>query len=112
MTEESDWALFYTKSEARETKAIVEVIIIECDIVKSTKKPRGVGYTIVPLFYEDLPLSVEIFKGSPRDVIKSVNDPGYQPPHSGSILYYEFKPLDKQLFEPLMPLIPDNILLG
>ena len=103
--------MFYTRVAALETKAIVEALIIECNIVKNTRKPRGLGYGVVPLFFEDLPLSVELLKGSPRDVIKSVADPAYQPPTSGPILYFEMKPTPHPLTD-LMPLLPDLTLLG
>jgi hypothetical protein len=77
VSDESDWMIFYTKSEAIETKAVVEVIIIEAEMQSNVRKQKGVGYAVVPLFYDDLPLTAEIFKGSPRDVIKNASDPGF-----------------------------------
>jgi len=44
--------MFYTQAKARDTKAVVEVILIEHDVLKSTHKARGLGYGVVPLFYE------------------------------------------------------------
>jgi len=76
-TEESDWVLFYTMSESIETKAIIEAIIIEVDTKKNNRRLHSVGYGVAPLFYAELPISVEIFKGSPREVIKNANDPGF-----------------------------------
>ncbi len=86
-SKEGDWIVFYTKSEAMETKAIVEVIVIEIDTKKKTRKPISVGYSTLPLFVDDLPISVEIFKGSPRDVMRNED----QKVSSGSILYFDFK---------------------
>ena len=63
--------MFYTRSEALETKAVIEVIIIEVDINKKTRKPISVGFSVLPLFQENLPISVEIFKGTPRDVMRA-----------------------------------------
>ena len=76
-TDESDWVLFYTMSEAVETKAIIEVIVIESDLKKGIKKPYGIGYCIAPLFYEEHPVSLDVYKGSPREVLKNAADPGY-----------------------------------
>jgi len=90
-TEDGDWVMFYTMAESIETKAIIEVVIIEYDLKKSTKKPYGVGYAIAPLFYEELPVSLEVNKGSPREVLRHASDPGYQPQVTGSILYYDVK---------------------
>jgi hypothetical protein len=51
--EETDWTIFYTQAKSIKTKAIVEVIMIEEDILAGTHKQRGVGYAEVPLFYDD-----------------------------------------------------------
>jgi hypothetical protein len=51
-TEESDWVMFYTMSEAIQTKAVIEIIVIESDFKKGVKKPHGIGYTVAPLFYD------------------------------------------------------------
>lgn len=104
--------MFYTMSESVETKAVIEVIIIEVDTKKRTKKPHGVGYAVAPLFYDELPVTIEIYKGSPREVIKNAGDPGYQPPMTGSIIYYDVKQQPPKKFDPLMNLIPDNIVIG
>lgn len=88
----------------------MEVIVIEQEVGgTNSRKPRGVGYAVVPLFYDELPLTSEILRGNPRDVLK--NDHTFQPEHTGSILYFEFKNQDKK-FNELMPLLPDNILIG
>ena len=49
---EGEWVLFYTQSEAIETKAVVEVVLFETDKAKGTSKTYGVGYGVVPLFYD------------------------------------------------------------
>ena len=74
-----------------ETKAVIEIVIIEHDKKKNTKRPHGVGHAVLPLFYEELPISVEVCKGSPREVIKYAKDVGYQVPVTGSIVYYDCK---------------------
>lgn len=88
-TDENDWILFYTQSEAIETKAIVEIIIVEKDILKGTTRTRGIGYSTVPLFYNDMPTEVEVFEGSPRDVLKYLGQPGAEPPKTDSILHFQ-----------------------
>jgi|LauGreDrversion4_2_1035121.scaffolds.fasta_scaffold344907_2 hypothetical protein len=60
-----------------ETKAIVEILIVETDGITAAQKSRGLGYSVVPLFYESLPAKVEVWQGSPRDVLKHMNDPGF-----------------------------------
>lgn len=91
-----------------ETKAVIEVLIIEVDVHKKIRKPLSVGFSVLPLFGENLPISVEIFKGSPRDVMRKEE----QRVPSGSILYFDFKVQPAKKFDALMNLIPDNILVG
>lgn len=55
VSDDQDWVLFYTSTEAVETKAVVEAILVEEDSNKK-RKLHGLGYSIVPLFHEDLPL--------------------------------------------------------
>ncbi len=38
------------------------------------------GYSIAPLFYEELPVSLEVYKGTPREVLKNSFDDAYQAP--------------------------------
>jgi hypothetical protein len=60
----------YTTCENRETKAIVELILTQIDNIGKTKH-YGLGFTVVPLFVENIPTSVDIFKGTPRDLLRS-----------------------------------------
>jgi hypothetical protein len=53
--EETEWTMFYTQAKAMKTKAIVEVIMIEHEILKGSKKAKGLGYAEVPLFYDEMP---------------------------------------------------------
>jgi hypothetical protein len=78
-TEEGDWVVFYTRSEALDTKAVIEVIVIEHDIQKNIRRAIGVGHAVMPLFYDELPITAEICKGSPREVMKNAGDPTIQP---------------------------------
>lgn len=64
------------------------------------------------MFYEELPISVEICKGSPREVIKNAKDASYQSPVTGSIMYFDVKKQTPKKFDNLMALIPDNIFVG
>jgi hypothetical protein len=84
-----EWVMFYTQSEALDTQAIVEIVLIETDR-NNKKKTYGVGYAVLRVFLNELPVSVEIFKGTPRDVIK-MSDPGFEPTKAGCILYFDFK---------------------
>ena len=63
--------------------------MVESD--KNNKKiTYGIGYAVIRMFIADLPVSVEIYKGTPRDVIKH-SDPGFEPLKAGCILYFDFK---------------------
>ena len=86
----------------------------ETDQLKGTIKAYGVGYAIVPLFYDKLPNHVDLYLGSPRDVLKNINDLGFEPPRSLSSLSFSVKVLgeDPQKLAWLMSLIPDNTLIG
>ena len=91
---------------------MVEVLLHDIDMSKELthKKIRSVGYSLTPLFYEELPISVDIVNGSPRDLLMSTLS-DHPPNATGSIMYYECKRMDGKLKE-LMPLIPDNTLIG
>ena len=78
--DETEWVLFYTQSEAVQTKAIIEILILETDSKKGIKKVHGAGYCIAPLFYEDIPVTLEVYKGTPREVLKNSFDDAFQPP--------------------------------
>lgn len=110
MLEETDWAMFYTQAKSIKTKAIVEIIMIEADVIAGTQKSRGIGYAEVPLFYDDMPPEVPVFKGSPRDMMKNIGEIGYEPPVTNSVLSFEVKKVPK--LDWLMNLIPDNTLVG
>jgi hypothetical protein len=56
-----------------------------------------------------LPLSVEILKGTPRDIIK--HELGAEPIKTGSILYFECAAIRKK-FDALINIVPDNTLIG
>lgn len=94
------------------TKAITEVIIIETDILKGSTRSKGVGYAEVPLFYDEMPDHVPIYKGSPRDLLKHAGDTGYEPPITNSAISFEVKKIPPKTIDWLMNLIPDNTLLG
>jgi hypothetical protein len=79
-----------------ETKAIVEILIVETDGITTAQRSRGLGYSVVPLFYESLPAKVEVWQGSPRDVLKHMNDPGFQPPLTLSELCFHVEKLDQE----------------
>ena len=111
-TNESDWVLFYTKAESTETKAVVEIIINEVDIKKNTKRQIGLGHAVIPIFYPEMPVSVDVMKGTPREVAKYSKDPSYQAHSTGSILYFDAKQQILKKFEKLMHLIPENIFVG
>jgi hypothetical protein len=72
--------MFYTQAKTLKTKAIVECIMIETDIIKGTSRQRGLGYAEVPLFFDEMPESVPLYKGSPRDMLKHMGEVGYAPP--------------------------------
>jgi hypothetical protein len=112
LLDDSDWVMFYTQAKAIDTKAVVEVILIEHDILKSTHKSKGLGYAVVPLFYEELPPEVDLWRGSPRDVLKHMNDIGHEPPRADSVLNFEVRKLPTQKLQFLMSLLPDNTLVG
>jgi len=82
--EDTDWVAFYTQAKTMKTKAIVEVIMIETDILKGSHRAKGIGYADVPLFFDEMPEFVQIFKGSPRDLLKYAGDAGYEPPVTNS----------------------------
>lgn len=110
--EETDWLIFYTQAKTLKTKAIVEVIHIETDILKNTNKAKGVGYAEIPLFYEEMPDQVPIYKGSPRDLLKYASETGYEPKITNSAISFEVKKIPTKTIDWLMNLIPDNTLLG
>ena len=82
--EDTDWVAFYTQAKTMKTKAIVEVIMIETDILKGSQRAKGIGYADVPLFFDNMDEYVPIFKGSPRDLLKYAGDAGYEPPVTNS----------------------------
>lgn len=104
--------MFYTQAKAKETKAIVEVIVIEHDVLKSTHKARGIGYGVVPLFYDEQPKEIDLWKGSPRDILKFMNEVGYEPPRADSVLSFEVRNLGNKNLAWLMAILPDNTLIG
>ena len=110
--EETDWVMFYTQSKAKETKAVVEVILNEFDVLHSVHRARGVGYGVIPLFYDDIPEEIDLWKGSPRDVLKHMNDVGHEPPLSNSKLSFMVKKLPVKDLAWMMSIVPDNILIG
>ena len=65
---------------------MVEVILIEHDILKSTHKSKGIGYGVIRLFSDSPDQEIVLWKGSPRDVLKHMNDIGHEPPASDSKL--------------------------
>ena len=112
IAEGEDYALFYTQSQAIETKAILEVILLITDNLQGITKAKGQGYAKIPLFYDQMPLNVELIQGGPRDVIKHENDPGYEGVKTGSIVTFKVKQLQTGAIGWLMGLIPDNTLVG
>ncbi len=58
----------------------MEVILTEENVLAGTRKSRGLGYSEVPLFFDELPHEVPVFKGSPRDMMKNASETGYEPP--------------------------------
>jgi hypothetical protein len=109
--DQTDWVLFYTQSESIETKAVVEVVVYETDQVTSATRTFGVGYALAPLFYEQMPTEVDLWLGSPRDVLKNLSDIGFEPPKSPSVLAFSVA-LVKEQPAWLMSLVPDNTLVG
>ena len=78
--------MFYTQAKSEETKAVVEAILIEQDILKSTHKSKGIGYGVIRLFSDTSNKEIDLWRGSPRDVLKHMNDIGHEPPASDSKL--------------------------
>ena len=113
-TDGTDWCALYTRSEALETKAVVEVVIVETDVLSGTSRTRGVGYAVVPLFYDQMPKQVQVLQGSPRDILKHLGDTGFEPPKTDSVLEFEVSMLgkDAKQLQWLMGLLPDNTLVG
>jgi len=109
--DKADWVLFYTQSESIETKAVVEVVVYETDQVSGSTKTFGVGYGLAPLFYDQMPTEVDLWLGSPRDVLKNLSDLGFEPPKSPSSLAFTAA-LTKEPLPWLMSLVPDNTLVG
>lgn len=89
----------------------MEFILIEVGL-NNHKKSYGYGYSEVPLFYEHASPSVEILRGTPRDVMKKRDDPGMILQKTGSILYFDCKEQVPKKFDQLFTLIPDNTLIG
>lgn len=85
--------MFYTQAKAEETKAVVEAIVIEHDVLKSTHRSRGIGYGVIRLFNNGDAKEIDLWKGSPRDVLKHMNDLGHEPPLSDSKLSFEVRNL-------------------
>lgn len=78
LVEHEDYVLFYTQSEAIETKAVLEAVLLEQDMLQGITKTRGLGYAKLPLFYDQAPTSTELMQGGPREVIKHEKDPGFE----------------------------------
>ena len=57
---------------------------------------------------------VEVWQGTPRDVLKHMNDAGFQPPRTDCQVHFKVNRLgeDPKKLQWLMGLIPDNTLLG
>ena len=85
--------MFYTQAKAEETKAVVEAILIEHDVLKSTHRSKGIGYGVIRLFSDGKANEIDLWKGSPRDVLKHINDVGHEPPLSDSKLSFEVRNL-------------------
>lgn len=58
-----------------------------------------------------MPAEVDLWLGSPRDVLKNLSDLGFEPPKSPSSLSFTAS-LTKEPLPWLMTLVPDNTLLG
>ena len=61
-----------------------------------------------------MPKQAQIWLGSPRDLLKHLGDPGYEPPKADGQLHFEVKKMgkDAQPLQWLMNLLPDNTLIG
>jgi len=110
--EETDWVMFYTQTKARETKAVVEVIVNEYDVLKSVHRSRSVGYGVIPMFYDEVPEEIDLWRGSPRDVLKHMNEVGHEPPLSNSKLSFSVRKIPQKDVSWMMSIVPDNILIG
>lgn len=53
-----------------------------------------------------------MWKGSPRDVLKHMNEAGHEPPRADSILSFEVRNLGNKNLAWLMAILPDNTLVG
>jgi hypothetical protein len=110
--EDTDWVMFYTQAKSEETKAVVEAILIEQDILKSTHKSKGIGYGVIRLFSDTSDKEIDLWRGSPRDVLKHMNDAGHEAPISDSKLAFEVINLGQKGISWLMTILPDNTLIG
>jgi hypothetical protein len=91
VVKEEDYVIFYTQSESIETKLVLEVVLLETDQLHGITKPRGLGYAKLPLFYDQMPITIDLMQGGPREVIKHENDPGYEGQKTNSIITFKVR---------------------